>query len=485
MAALALDSRETIPRIMIVEGEGIIAGRLAARLEKMGYEVAGAFGSSEEALENIPRLRPDLILMDIRIKGALDGIDMAAQVRETFDIPVIYLTAHADRETVDRAKTTGAFGVLTKPLQQESLATSIELALQNHKSERHIRQQRAWLETILNTMGDAVVVTDSTGNLQFLNRAGEELTGWTNVAARGKPVASVLPSVDFEARFRADGVAERLPGGTQQNLLSGRQFQLEGEIAASLDRGRVVGWVLTIRDATSRQKAERKRRQAEKMQAVGVLAAGIARDFNHLLYVVWEYAEQLLISEDVKGEAASGLTEIRKAAQTALSVSRQLTQYGRSGTNEPQDIDLNQLIRATQELWRRLAGGSVMWETKLDPTIGTIRADPGQMKQVLMNLIANARDAMPQGGVLTIETVNTTGAALLLIVRDTGVGMSAETVERIFEPYFTTKGGGSGTGLGLSIVHRVISDLGGAISVESEIGKGSVFTIRLPRNSTV
>ena len=144
-----------LARIMIVEDEGIIAGHIATRLEKTGYTVAGIFGSSEEALAEIPDRRPDLILMDIRIKGALDGIETAARVRERFDIPVIYLTAHTDRQTIDRAKITGAFGFLTKPIHHTSLATSIEMALHKHNSEREVRQQRAWIETVLDAMGDA------------------------------------------------------------------------------------------------------------------------------------------------------------------------------------------------------------------------------------------------------------------------------------------------------------------------------------------
>lgn len=483
MFAQVSEAHDTaLSRIMIVEDEGIIAGHIATRLQKTGYVVAGISGSSEEALAQIPDLRPDLILMDIRIKGDLDGIETAAAVRERFDIPVIYLTAHTDRHTINRAKRTGAFGFLTKPIHHTSLATSIEMALHKHSSEREVRQQRAWIETVVNTMGDAVAVVDREWKIRFVNRPAENLIGWKNAEARDCDLSTVLPLFDPASGFRTNNSPERFPEGTYAVARSGQMFPVEGEIASSLDQGKAVGRVLTFRDATQRQDEDRRKRQEEKMQAVGRLAAGISHDFNNLLFVILGYADQLLGTAGAGTPAASGLGQIKKAAETAVGITRQLVQYGRPEAAQPQDIDLNDLIRETEELWRRLAGGSIMWETRLDPTISNVRADPGQMKQVLMNLIANARDAMPRGGVLTVETKNV-ASSVTITVRDTGAGMSTETVDRIFEPYFTTKGGGKGTGLGLSIVHRIVMDLGGTIRVASDIGKGSTFTIRLPRNN--
>jgi two-component system, cell cycle sensor histidine kinase and response regulator CckA len=466
---------------MIVEDEGIIASHIATRLERNGYTVAGILASSEEALDRIPSLMPDLILMDIRINGDTDGIELANKVRERFDIPIIYLTAHSDRQTIDRAKSTGAFGFLTKPIHHTSLYTSIEMALTRHRSDREARQQRAWIETVLGTMGDAVAVVDGDWRVQFLNRTAETLTGCANAEAKDRHISIVLPLMDFKAAFRADAAPEQLPEGTQASTRWGRSIPVEGEIAASLDHGKVVGRVLTFRDATYRQQRERQKRQEEKMQAVGRLTAGIAHDFNNLLFVILGGAEQLLWATPAGTPAADGLDQIKKAAETASGIIRQLVQFGRPEATEPVEIALNGLILEAEELWRRLAGGSVTLEKKLDPAVGTFWGDPGQIKQVLMNLIANARDAMPGGGVLTIETANLEGQAICLTVKDSGTGMTAETVEHLFEPYFTTKGTGQGTGLGLSIVYRIVSDLGGSIGVTSEIGKGSAFAIHLPR----
>jgi hypothetical protein len=471
-AASAEIPHASAARILIVEDEGIIAGHIATRLEKTGYSVAGTLGSSEEALGQIPILNPDLILMDIHIKGEADGIETAIRVRERYDIPVIYLTAHTDQQTINRAKTTGAFGFLTKPIHHTSLATTIEMALHKHQAEREVRRQRAWLETVLGTMADAVVVTDCGGRIRFLNRPAESLTGWTDAEARDLDLSAVLSLAGLPAD---PAVPANLPAGTVAIARSGQPFPVEGEIAASMDQGRLVGRIVTFRDATSRQEEERRKRHEAKMQAVGRLAAGIAHDFNNLLFVIMGFAEELLRTGD---SSRAGLSQIKKAAEAAAGITNQLLQFGRPEPPEVQDVSLNEIIAESEQIWRRLAGSRIAFDFDLDPHPAVVRADPGKIKQVMMNLVANARDAMPNGGRLIIRTGSADGFTTLT-VSDTGVGMSQETVDRLFEPYFTTKSG-TGTGLGLSIVHRIVSDLGGSIQVESEPGKGAAFRIRLP-----
>src|SRR5580700_856067 len=176
-------------RILIVEDEGIIAENIASRLLKNGYRAAGIAESSEEALASIPDSKPDLVLMDIHIKGALDGIETTRKLRELFDIPVIYLTAHSDSQTVDRAKTTGGFGFLTKPIDHRTLATTIEMATHKHRADREVRDQRAWMATVLGAMADGMIVIDRERKIQFLNGSAEALTGWLNADARNLDVS--------------------------------------------------------------------------------------------------------------------------------------------------------------------------------------------------------------------------------------------------------------------------------------------------------
>src|SRR5579863_820007 len=491
----------TAARILIVEDEGIIAGHIASLLSKTGYEVAGIVESSEEALAKIPELNPALVLMDIRIKGSMDGIETTAKLRECLDVPVVYLTAHTDQQTIDRAKITGAFGFLTKPIHHTSLATTIEMAIHKHRADRAVRHQRAWMSTVLGTMADAMAVIDRDGKVQFLNGPAEQLTGWVNEEARNRDIAAVLPLRQAASGLPANQVlfppsSPQPPGHLPVGLIaggrSGKPFPIEGEIAPSVDNGRVVGAVITFRDATSRLARETETRQQHKMQAVGRLAAGVAHDFNNLLFVILGYTDEMLRTCAVGEPDRQALLEIRKAGENATSITQRLLQFSRREPIEKQDVNLNDLIGDMEELFRRVGGSSIRWKFRLHQGLGAVRADAGQLKQVLMNMVGNARDAMPGGGSVTIETANVDmpragsrlnrrEAFVVLSVTDTGTGMSAETAEHLFEPFFTTKEPGSGTGLGLSIIHSIITDIGGTIHVDSEPGKGATFTVYLPR----
>ena len=488
-------------RILIVEDEGIIAGHIASRLLKTGYSVAGIAESSEEALASIREVSPDLILMDIRIKGALDGIQTAAKVRETSDIPIIYLTAHTDQATVDRAKMTEAFGFLTKPVHPTSLSTSIEMAIHKHRAEVAERAQRAWMETVLGAMADAMVLVDANRKIEYMNGSAETLIGWKNEEARGREIAMILPLRELATELEANRFLfppdspqppSQIPGGLVALKRTGQWFPLEGEVAPTVSAGRVLGAVITFRDATVRRTEENEVRHQFKMQAVGRLAAGVAHDFNNLLLTILGYTDELIgHSLSFSEPDTRALEEIRKAGDQAASLTRQLLKFSRREPVRKVDINLNHVIRDTEELVRRIGGPSVHWQFLLDENLKDVRADQGQLKQVVMNLAANARDAMPDGGKVILETTNVEapqGASPSIIwkafvafsVSDGGEGMSAEMAEHLFEPFFTTKQPGSGTGLGLSIVHSIVTDLGGTIHVDSEKGRGTTFTVYLP-----
>ncbi len=496
-------------RILIVEDEGIIANHIASCVARSGYEIAGIAESSEEALARTADCAPDLVLMDIRIKGAMDGVDTAINLRERYDIPVLFLTAHTDRQTIDRAKTTGAWGFLTKPIHHANLATSIEMAISKHRADREERNHRAWMVTVLSTMADAMAVIDSERRIQFLNRPAEELTGWTDREARNLDIALVLPLSRAASGLRANQLIfppdnpqppSEMPRGLLAGRRSGQRFPIEGEFAPCVAGDRVVGAVITFRDATARQSQENETRHEHKMQAVGRLAAGIAHDFNNLLCVILGYTEEMLRTPPLNVPALRALTEIKKAGDDAAAITQQLLKFSRKEPVKMLDIDLNEVIRDSEGIFRRLGGPAVIWQFRLEENLGLVRADQGRLKQVLMNLVVNARDAMPEGGNVTIGTENVEtprtgrgsgnipmgfGPFVVLSVADTGVGMSAKTAEHLFEPFFTTKGLGKGTGLGLSIVHSIVTDLGGTIHVESEPGCGATFMVYLPRVEAV
>ncbi len=259
--------------------------------------------------------------------------------------------------------------------------------------------------------------------------------------------------------------------------------------------GRPLRLVGTIHDITDRKLLEEQLRQSQKMEAVGRLAGGVAHDFNNMLAVITGYSELLLESNRLEPFAHSGLQEIKKASDRAATLTRQLLAFSRKSMLSPQVLDLNQVVEGMAGMLRRLIGENIQLAIEPTADLGHVKADPGQISQVLMNLVVNARDAMPEGGRILIRTANvelsaayatqhaevTAGRYTRLSLSDTGCGMDATTLARVFEPFFTTKAPGQGTGLGLAMVYGIVTQSGGHITVTSEPGKGSTFHVYLPQ----
>ena len=475
-------------KILIVEDEGIIANNLASRLSMAGYDVTGIAESADDVMEKMRECAPELILMDIHIKGSMDGIETAAALRKRSDIPVIYLTAYSDQKTIDRAKLTGASGFLTKPIQYAALGHAIEMAISKHHADRNSRREPEGAWTVLDTIKEAVLVIGRDRGILSLNPAAEELTGWKDVDARGLDVSLIL------SRAAAKGGAEatdprhvpteagspwRLPGALLASNPSGEWFRIDAQTSTGAADDKVVGAVMQVG-----RENEAEHRQGDKLQAVGRLVAGVAHDFNSLLFVILGHTDELLRDASPGDPPFDALTMIRKAGETASVIAEQLLKFTRKESSRRAQVNVNEVIRAQDGLLRRLAGPAIRLHFNLDPDLGAISANPGQMQQLLTNLVTNARDAMPQGGQLSIETYvgedpdRTDETFTVLRLTQSGTGMSRETADRLVQPFYTTEG--AGRGLGMAIVQDIVVDLGGTIHVDSESGRGNSLTMSIP-----
>ncbi len=271
-----------------------------------------------------------------------------------------------------------------------------------------------------------------------------------------------------------------------------RTLQAQGRVVVEGDGpGKLIG---TVQDVTDRMQLETQLRQAQKMDAIGKLAGGVAHDFNNILTVIEGYANLLASAGTLEGADRDAIKEILEASHRAAALTRQLLAFSRQQVLQPRLLDVNEAIAGVERMLRRLIGENIEFVTKMQPSIDMVMADPGQVEQVLLNLAVNARDAMPHGGVLEIETANvvlgetdaknhrvrTPGPHVMLSVTDTGSGIAPELLDRIFEPFFTTKESGKGTGLGLATVHGIVQQSGGHCSVASEPGRGTTFSVYLP-----
>jgi PAS domain S-box-containing protein len=290
---------------------------------------------------------------------------------------------------------------------------------------------------------------------------------------------------------------EKIHSGEDHGLQTVRHRTKFGDVLEVEVRGRAIHFggrrarLVTLHDVTERKVLEEQFRQAQKMEAVGRLAGGVAHDFNNILNVILGYAELTLRTVEEGDRRRRNLLEIRKAAEHAAALTRQLLAFGRGQVLQPRVLDLNAALAEIGRMVRRLIGEDVELVTTPGADLGRVKADPAQLTQVVLNLAVNARDAMPEGGTLTIETANVdldgrseglpAGPYVLLSVTDTGCGIPQNIQEHIFEPFFTTKEKDKGTGLGLATVYGIVKQSGGAITVESEPGAGSTFRIYLPR----
>ncbi|MEK6768504.1 MAG: MASE1 domain-containing protein [Gemmatimonadota bacterium] len=393
-----------------------------------------------------------------------------------------------------------AVAALTTMLLAAAVAERQRTLLSLRESETGASAERERFRALVEHGSDAIAVTDAEARLLYVSPSVTRILGYAPEELTGQ---RGLPLVHPEDRAGAEAMRVELarrPGGHATLTLRARHRDgswrhLEVETANRLDEPSVGGFVSNFRDVTDRKRLEEQLLASQRLEAVGRLAGGVAHDFNNILTAILGHSELLREGIPADGPAAEGLREIRAAATRATTLTQQLLAFSRNQILQPRVLDPNALLRDLDKMLRPLVGEDIELVLALDPATERVRADPGQLEQAIVSLVLNARDAMPDGGRVTLATANAelpvrsdtaeipvggVGPQVMLAVTDTGVGMDAEFQARIFEPFFTTKERGKGTGLGLATVYGMVRQSGGHIAVESAPGRGSVFRLYLP-----
>ena len=491
-------------QILVVEDEGLIAVDIQRRLGRLGYPEPVIASSGEEALERVRSTPFDLILMDIRLKGGMDGIAAAEVMKTELRAPVVYITAHSDLETISRAKRTEPLGYILKPITDGDLRSTVQVAIYKHEMERRVRASEAWLWTTLRNVGEGIIATDAEDGVIFMNPVAEQLTGWLTSDVYRLPLMDVLGLRDESTGQPApnpvfDLLAEEYRPYTLLSIVTGARTPVEVACFENRAGEESLGAVVVIRDVRGRKESESRLVQSQRMEAVANLAGGLAHDFNNQLMVISGYADEL--AAELTGEARDQALEIRHVASVAASTTGQLLTLGRRDIPRPEVLDVNEVIAELQPLIRHTLGVDRGVDRTLATHLGSpqgfVRADRSQLKQVLLSLAMHARETMPCGGEMRLETciwevsresaaalVYRPGTYVLLRVAETGDALDPETLAHIFEPSFRARKSDNGARLALPVAHSIVVQNGGYITAKSEAGRGASFEILLPSVGT-
>ena len=488
-------------RILLIEDDSTTAQRIWDML-KGSPDCTFQMVCAKSLRTGLPKLASeiDALLLDVHAPD-YTGLADVSEINSQFNfLPIIVLIPQGQETLGKQTLDAGASECLVKEtLSPELLQKALRYATERKRAESAMRQCEQRFHDLFENAKDILFTLDLEGRITSLNKSAEEVMGWSKSEALQRNIKSLVAPEHVGLcgqMMRRILNEEPLPHFEISMLRKdGRRALLEISARLIRSNGKKEGVQGTARDVTERRQLENMARQSQKLEAIGRLSGGLAHDFNNLLCVISGHAEMLSERLEPTSAAINSVAQIKKAADSAASLTRQLLAFSRKQVFHPQTLDLNAIVVDTEKLLGRLIGEHIELLTALNPTLGNVRVDPVQIEQVLMNLILNARDAMPRGGKLTIETSNVdleekheskrslipAGRYVMFAVTDTGCGMDEETQSRIFEPFYTTKELGKGTGLGLATVYGIVKQSGGFIWVYSEYGRGTTFKVYLPR----
>ena len=519
---------------------------LESLLRGYGYEVKSA-NDGVEALEKASQEDFDMIISDI-LMPRMDGFQLCREVKKDKrlkKIPfIVYTATYTDPDNKKFALSLGAERFITKPTEpdvfigilkevigsfqsgkllagkdplkdetvfmkeyNEQLIKKLEdKMIESEKLCRELKESEGKYRELIDNANDAVIVVEKNGYMSFVNHKFTEMTGYSIDEAKEMHFSKLIYPDDLGRAtdyFKRGLAGEEIPRNYEIRLVTkkGKTIYIENNISIIERKDRIVGVLAIVRDVTERKQAEEEKEklqaqllQAQKMEAIGTLTGGIAHDFNNLLTAIQGYTEISMLKLNEDDIVYKNLNEVKRASTRAANLTHQLLLFSRNQPVEMIPLDLNKTVKDMMSMVSRLIGEDISMIIDPEENLWTIKADPGNIEQVIMNLMVNARDAMPGGGKVIVKTENIEvdenycrlissarpGKFVHLSIADSGTGMDKETIEHIFEPFFTTKRPEEGTGLGLSAVYGIILQHGGWVNVYSEPGRGSVFSIFLP-----
>lgn len=498
----------TSAQILIVEDERLIARCMKKELEGMGYGVPGIASSGEEALAKFDETRPDLVLMDIVLKGNLDGIETTRQLRTRSRVPVVYLSGQRDPQLVERAKATEPLGFLLKPYEENGLRATIEMALHRHRLEQRVQDTEKWLSGTLSALSDAVIATDILQRIGFMNPAAECLTGWNAALAQECDLERVVHILSGEIRSAVavterktmeTGVLAPLPARSVLFARNGRQIPVAGSCAPIVsERGSYIGFVWVLRelaasqdDGTALQPHGEKTPLHDARPALGDPASALSHEFNNLLTMILGNASLMLCGLPENDKNFQGVINIHAAALRAMNLAQRSQGRGRRRHRALGPVSLQAALQQICATLPRLISSAIDLEYRSAENLWPVRSSVDLLEELVLNLCLGACETMPQGGKMILETENISftdddvlfhyharaGDFVRLRLRDDGVGLSRTARAQLVEH----EGSAAGPAGGFDTVRDIVRRHDGWIECFSEPGNGTRFDVYLTR----
>jgi len=503
-------------RIVVVDDEADVVREIATALRRHGYDVPATASSGKTAIAEATRVKPDLILMDIAMANETEGTDAGQIIHERLDIPVVYLTAYTDKNTLKRAKLSDPFGYIVKPFAEREMCIVVEMAIYRHRSEKALRDKERWFEATLNCIGDSVIATDMYSKVTFMNPLAESMTGWTRDEALGINIAEIV-------RLRDEHTHAFVELPDLSTLIKSRKIFFDEPVEVVLanragderpisyrlalihdNREALDGMVLSFRDITPHRTIEKQMLAAQKTEALGKMAGSIAHQFNNLLAVVAGYASSMTDHLLPNSRPYDDTLKIIEAVKHARLLTKRILGITRAANPAPdariEPVALSVVIaNAVNLVEKNFSHRRIAIVVDSTASMPTVLAEPDQIVDVLMDLFMTAADGMPDGGTITVKATRKqvrkpdpklnprahSGWYGILEITDTGRGLSAEMLENIFEIFFSTRDPGMRVGFGLFAARNAINRYGGWIKAASKPWGGTIFTIFIPEGSCI